>query len=317
MTVQKGVPNRLYKYRAFSSRLLDMLVDDKLYYANPSEFNDPLDCQATIDVTGANIETLENTLRSLINDRFNAEMSAAVKIIRISDQKDRIEIQQNSRKKTDKIIREIRYQAGNPQIKAADPHKFILKQHIEQELLQQYKNGVVSFSTLSKCPLMWSHYGDQHRGVCIGYSISKEMEENVHMVNYGGERNININDVAIQKIDTEASRRVDEGILLRKAKSWSYEHEWRLIGNRGLHPSNLEIEEVIFGIRCQPSVQYIISKSLQNHSRTLKFYEIFVKSGTFRLCKRHIDTSEIFSFLPKRSREHLEHFENLNDNTQP
>lgn len=37
-------PKLLYKYRAFSPRLLDMLVADELYYSDPSDFNDPLDC---------------------------------------------------------------------------------------------------------------------------------------------------------------------------------------------------------------------------------------------------------------------------------
>jgi hypothetical protein len=35
------------------------------------------------------------------------------------------------------------------------------------------------------CQLMWSHYGDQHHGVCIGYSVPADSQ--VHEVRYGGE----------------------------------------------------------------------------------------------------------------------------------
>jgi len=37
------LPKLLYKYQAFSPRLLDMLVADELYYSDPGDFNDPLD----------------------------------------------------------------------------------------------------------------------------------------------------------------------------------------------------------------------------------------------------------------------------------
>jgi hypothetical protein len=42
----------------------------------------------------------------------------------------------------------------------------------------------------------------------------------------------------------------------RKAASWRYEREWRVIGQRGLHTSPLELEELIFGMRCEETVRY-------------------------------------------------------------
>ena len=43
MAANEERPNRVYKYRAFSHHTLDMLVEDRLYFADPSTFNDPLD----------------------------------------------------------------------------------------------------------------------------------------------------------------------------------------------------------------------------------------------------------------------------------
>lgn len=37
------LPDRIYKYRSFSNRTIEMLVEDQLFYADPSTFNDPLD----------------------------------------------------------------------------------------------------------------------------------------------------------------------------------------------------------------------------------------------------------------------------------
>ncbi|UAJ08877.1 hypothetical protein [Polymorphobacter megasporae] len=39
----------VYKYRAFSHHSLDMLVEDRLYFADPSTFNDALDTKPRLD----------------------------------------------------------------------------------------------------------------------------------------------------------------------------------------------------------------------------------------------------------------------------
>lgn len=39
MSPQPSLSKRPYKYRAFSNRVLDMLVEDELCYAKPSDFN--------------------------------------------------------------------------------------------------------------------------------------------------------------------------------------------------------------------------------------------------------------------------------------
>lgn len=39
------VPTRVYKYRAFGDLALQTLVQDILYFADPSTFNDPLDAK--------------------------------------------------------------------------------------------------------------------------------------------------------------------------------------------------------------------------------------------------------------------------------
>jgi hypothetical protein len=43
----------------------------------------------------------------------------------------------------------------------------------------------VALGARADCPLMWSHYGDQHNGICIGYSIPDDAT--VHRVRYDAE----------------------------------------------------------------------------------------------------------------------------------
>ncbi|WP_374344405.1 hypothetical protein [Phenylobacterium sp.] len=41
MATNEDRPKRVYKYRAFSHHSLDMLVEDRLYFADPSTFRPP------------------------------------------------------------------------------------------------------------------------------------------------------------------------------------------------------------------------------------------------------------------------------------
>lgn len=310
MSKQPNMPKRLYKYRAFSNRLLDMLVDDELYYANPSDFNDPLDSRPTL-AADLDVHQLEQLLSRLVEHRTKAEMTAAAKAIKYRGPRTIDHIARHSRTKAAQLIREVEYAAGNPIYEVMDPHRFLLGQYLEEELLRRYDRGIVSFGSRATCPLMWSHYGDQHRGICAGYSVPADATDQVHKINYGGSRNVNASDVAAMDTDADARGRVDEAVLLRKAASWRYEREWRLIGTRGSQPSPLELEEVVFGIRCKPTVKYAIVKALENRRRPVQFNEMHEVPGTFQLRKHRLDVNELGVSLPRRSRDALEAFENL------
>ncbi len=316
MSKQPNTPTRLYKYRAFSNRLLDMLVEDELYYANPSDFNDPLDSRPTL-AADLDVHELEHLLSRLVTQRTKAEMTAAANAIKYRGPRTLDHIARHSRNKAAQLVSQVEYSAGNPIYDVMDPHRFLLRQYLEEELLRRYDRGIVSFGSRATCPLMWSHYGDQHRGICAGYSVPADATDQLHKINYGGSRNVKASDVAAMDINADARRRVDEAVLLRKAASWRYEREWRLIGNRGSQPSPLELEEVVFGIRCQPTVKYAIVKALENRRRPVQFNEMHECPGTFQLRKRRLDVDELGVSLPRRSRDALEAFENLDDIPPP
>jgi hypothetical protein len=304
------LPKRLYKYRAFSNRVLDMLVADELYYADPSDFNDPLDSRPNLEAD-LPADDLEHLLSRLVEQRIKAEMTSAAASIKYRGPRTIDHIARHSQNRAARLLDEIRYNAGNPISEVAEPLQFLLAQYLEEELLRRYDRGIVSFGLRATCPLMWSHYGDQHRGICAGYSIPADAAPSLHKINYGGSRNVKASDVAIMDNNPVARRRVDEAVLLRKAGSWRYEREWRLIGTRGPHDSPLELEEVIFGMRCGSTVKYAITKALENRGREVRFYEVRERHGTFQLMKCVLDTGELGASLPRRTRGLLKAFDAL------
>jgi hypothetical protein len=305
------IPRRLFKYRVFNNLTLDIIIADNLFYADPSTFNDPLDTRPSLN-TDLPASALERALRKLVERRVGAEMKAAAKTIRYRGPKTLDHISRLSQLQADQVISEINYNASDPSYEMEDPHQYLLGRQLEKELLLQYDKGIVSLGQRATCPLMWSHYGDQHRGVCIGYSVPPDSQHDLHKVEYGGKRLVDASKVlAMLDGDKDAGRQVDEAVLLRKAASWRYEQEWRLIGERGLQYSRLELEEIIFGMRCTDAVKYAVIAALDNRSRPVRFYEMRELHGTFNLKKCPLEDGEMRAFLPRRSRDVHEVFESV------
>jgi hypothetical protein len=309
MARKLSIPRRLFKYRAFDNLTLDIIIADNLFYADPSTFNDPLDTRPSLN-TDLPVADLERALRKLVEQRVGAEMKAAARTIRYKGPKTLDHISRLSRVRADQAISEVNYNASDPSYEMEDPHQYLLGRHLEKELLLQYDKGIVSLAQRATCPLMWSHYGDQHRGVRIGYSVPSDAQHNLYKVKYGGKRLVDASKVlTMLDGDKDAGLQVDEAVLLRKAASWRYEQDWRLIGERGLQDSPLELEEIIFGMRCTEVVKYAVIAALDNRRRPVRFYEMRELHGTFNLKKYPLDDGEMRAFLPRRSRDTLEAFE--------
>jgi len=239
-------------------------------------------------------------------------MKAAAQTIRYGGPKTMEHIARYSQKQAHEVIAEFSYQASNPEY--PDEQEALcnyLAGGIETELLRQYDKGVFSLAEREDCPVMWSHYGGQHYGICIGYSVPEDAINDVHEVRYGGSRLVKASTIEAM-LDGSASARndVDRAVLLRKAARWSYEREWRLIGKRGLGSSPLELKEVIFGVRCDDSIKFSVATALERRSKTVKMYEIQEVRDSFELKKRRLDDQLFFEF-PRRSRDWIDDFDPL------
>lgn len=308
MERDKRLPTRLYKYRALTARTLDMVVGDQLHFADPSKFNDPLDTRPSLD-NDVGVAELGKILWMLTEQRIASEMRTAADAMRLKGPKTTDLIEKRSRGRADERMAEFEYSALDPEFDA----EANLKYRIELELLRRYERGIVSLAERNDCPLMWSHYGDQHRGICLGYSVPERAAGDVHRVAYDGDRLVRASEVeAMLNGDDEARARVDAAVLLRKAESWSYEQEWRLIGRRGTGGSPLDLEEIVFGMKCKDSVKYAVMKSLEERSGSVEFHQMREERGTFRLRKEELTCDdELFVHFPERHLDMLEGFEDL------
>ncbi len=301
---------QLFKYRAFSATTIHALVQDQLYLANPADFNDPMDTRPVV-VCDIGLEQLESLVSKLIQRRMNDELTGAARKIRYQGPKTAAQIERLGLSHVHQTLAEVAYQATNPEYSNKDDARLsMLVDLLQDEFMRQYTSGVFSLATRVDCPLMWSHYGDQHHGLCIGYSAIAGTSPSLYKVRYGGSRLIAASLIArMTDGDPSAKSEVDQAVLLRKAASWRYEREWRLIGQRGLVDSPFELQDVTFGFRCPSAVKWAVVAALRDRSKPVKFYEIQEVYGTFKLKRRLVNVDEMEASYPRRARDLYEDFD--------
>lgn len=301
-----SVPNKLFKYKSFNSDCMELILADYLYFANPNQFNDPLDCKVSI-LDDINNETeLKIILSELYQKNAEERLSGAAKNLHYNGPKTRDKISCLSQSEAQKMISEAYenydfYNEGSYSITE------MLADSIGSIILSGYSKGILSLAEDSNCPLMWSHYADNHKGLCLGYSIPENVKNKVRRINYTSDSR-EIKTSQIQRMlngDNAAKREIEDSIFLRKASPWAYEKEWRMISNIGLQNASLYLSDIIFGLRCKDTTIYTVMKSLLGRDLPIKFWKIneIPKKFTLKMSEINFDDEDIQQ-LP-RCMEHI------------
>lgn len=152
-----------------------------------------------------------------------------------------------------------------------------IRNKIQQDLS---KLGVVSYSRKYDNILLWSHYADNHKGICLGFN--KIRADSLHAVRY-------------KKIVPILKYSKNENyykVLIAKNKCWKYEEEYREIFgvNECFSPYCGELTEIIFG--CQTpfkDIEMIYELTDHYYPGKMTFSKMFIQENTFNLGKVSID----------------------------
>lgn len=274
-------PRIVYKYRSFSALSLSALCQDQLFYSPADTLNDPFECAPSLR-NESDLRTLRALLSKLVSDRTSAETKANLASAFVRGAGAEAHSKKVAAAVTANKLVDVAYHATNPEYEMSEEEAeaWLLQWEIKAELLRRTGKAICSLSTSYKNTLLWSHYGDEHAGFCVGYSRDRKPIPELHRVVYGGSRELSTELIgkAILADDPAAQQKVDEAVLLRKASSWGYEREWRLIGSAGLQSSPLCMVEVIFGLKCSTAVKHAIVEALTGRDDELQFWEMWNNS---------------------------------------
>lgn len=203
----------LYRYRSLDdlAKRLEELRDGYVYLTKPAAFNDPYDSALCISWEHALKQAMEQIL---------PEYGYDPKLVEPFDEKEK-ELARQSFESLIGGLLAVSYGPGA----SSDPFGFFRE-----------KLGVSCFATNPNSVVMWSHYANQHTGICLEFSgasmlSSEKFIELLHPVRYTD----NFLDVFRlfwpPEIDMYQVRLDILPVLAacHKSEDWKYEEEWRLV----------------------------------------------------------------------------------------
>lgn len=154
--------------------------------------------------------------------------------------------------------------------------------------------GLLCFSADWLSPVLWSHYAQKHRGVCLGFNVKRSRLQKVRykdkrlLVELGDEGHPLAMDKKLQKL-----------LLCTKYRHWRYEQEYRIFvkledaqREGRLHfcamDGDLQLAEVILGPQCDLPLAEIRELTTSRHPNAItyqsrpafKFFSIVPKEST-------------------------------------
>jgi len=90
--------------------------------------------------------------------------------------------------------------------------------------------GVICFSANAREPVLWSHYGDHHRGIVLEFSVTDDSEKCMKM-EYSDQRPTLDANLMFGPDNEGHAKPVLKELTRRKSGGWAYEKEYRLYEN--------------------------------------------------------------------------------------
>lgn len=143
--------------------------------------------------------------------------------------------------------------------------------------------GVVCYSRFYSKRLMWSHYADSHKGMCLVFDIPKEIVyETFVKVEYGEE----IPDAYFNIDDMDNWSRLMK-IVKTKSNEWKHEEEYRQVYKKKNfyedYPGRLS--EIIFGSKTTRLDINLVINILRNYYSEIIISKMYLSIDSFHLGK--------------------------------
>jgi hypothetical protein len=241
MVAEGQIPQYVYKMRNINRYLFDMLINGEMWVSSPKDFNDPFDCDINIstkDSTQTDIQTYY--------DKYLSKMCEKHEIEKIK----------------------------NLNITIAEFEKLI--NFVSKKVL--HKKGVACFLDNKDNLLMWSHYADSHRGVCMKFDIleAEDFFSPAKKVIYKQ---------AYPVYNYLSDKNKVADLLFTKSEDWKYEGEVRVVKEKpGNYPfAKTALKEIVFGCKVSEGDKKTISSIIKDKYPATKIFQAQKNNNKFEL----------------------------------
>jgi Protein of unknown function (DUF2971) len=240
-------PRILYKFRGPDEFTRKIIKNAAIYHSSPLYFNDPFDCQLSIDTTASFEEIVSYLVRN--NKRLT--------------------------------LKEAKAQARNWQ-----QHPIEFRKLVNEAAREAFsKHGVSCYAPTCDNLLMWSHYSNSHRGLCLKFDITEDLKPFSPLFEVEYQEKYPV----LNHIKNHYGAVVTK-LLTTKGSQWEYEHEWRVVkmgetGNHGF--AHHALKEIIFGANANPKfIDEIVGLVEANRKYDVAFTKAHVSKTEFKLIFR-------------------------------
>ena len=190
---------RFCRYRSLTGLgadwVRDAILHSKHYFASPLSFNDPFDCRPNFELRGTRAQLIKYYEQLLA--RYKPELGR------------------------DARRAEARRRVTDP---AFDPRLPVSMDGFRKMYHDTVTSrvGVLCLSEVHDDILMWAHYAESHRGVCLVFNPAEPFFAAAQPVHYREERP-HVNPLV------HTHEQMLDAALFTKSNHWSYEREWRIL----------------------------------------------------------------------------------------
>lgn len=249
--------NILYRYRVINKHTREGLKNSEFYFTSPKDFNDPFDCKNQFSLEGSD----DNDWRQFLREQLK-----------------HIEPRLSPEERNEKVEAVIR--GGTHRWKETQK----AQKKIWGKILEEDSNkiGIVCLSRKHNDILMWSHYSDKHRGVCLKFD--KGILESCFFcgkVCYS--QKYPTFKEYVSELVNSGSENIYKMFLLAKAKHWKYEKEYRLFvepserkdlpGERKFKYPEKALIGVIWGCQTSDKDKKMVNDALKGKSHQITYYQ--------------------------------------------
>lgn len=256
-------PKTLYKYVSNTlPETISSMASGNLFLKTPRCLNDPCECPLVIDMDSlTELSTKGLVIPNLSNNQFHNMLSISA---------------------CETIFPKVYKESLDANRKKATIDAMQQMEHIRNRLF------IGALSARKNSMLMWSHYGNSHKGFCLGYNVQNLIDTHKYLllpVIYSD---------TIPYIDPKVAIETNTLPLISiatKSKDWSYEEEWRIVdfsldANERCDQTTIRLSppiELIFGSQMPREVRNQLKSIAKKCSRGIRCKLMKLKDGTFIL----------------------------------
>ncbi len=287
-------PTKLYKYRSFDKYTKDTITNNYIFLCPANKLDDQFECEvnfdeALISKNGKIKKSFTNEIIDLIGEFPSSYSKKELKkyINSCLNNKNNIDInkaiknnnQTYSENEKKDILNSFSILSTN--IWKEPNTQNLLKELITDTLNIKNSKGIGSLSEIKNSQIMWEMYSNNYKGYCIEYDTSSNlnMKINTFPVIYGNKKDTDILIIIIGMIIEELVNQLSKGsinqidksikyvyIFLTKYKEWSFQKEWRILGEKDTKFPAPPIKAIYLGKHCSKTNEKLILRLAKKYN---------------------------------------------------